>query len=92
MQAADAALFFDRGPLGQPLPIDGAFAGVGVHREISDLEGGQVLEEVAALGRGDAEVVEAGFDDGAGAGDFVPLDGDAEPGIVGSPAADTDQQ
>ena len=91
LQMADAALLFNRGLLGEPLPVDGAFAGVGVDGEVSDLERGQVLEEMAALRGRDAEVVEAGLVDGASARNFVPLDRDAEPGIVRTPSADSDQ-
>ena len=87
-----AALFFDSGLLGQPVPVDRAFASVGVHREVSDLKGREVLEEVAALRRCDTEVAEAGFDNYAGGGDFVPLDRNAEPGIVRSPASYSDQK
>src|SRR5579862_306150 len=86
------AFFFDGGLRGQPVPVDEAFAGVGIDGEVSDLKGGEVLEEVRALRRSDAEVAESGFDDGTGAGDFVPFDGNAEPGLVRSPAADADQQ
>src|SRR5580765_2972201 len=78
LQVPDAALLFQRRLLGEPRPIDGTFAGVGIHGEVSDLEGGEVLEEMTALRRGDPEIVEAGFDDGAGAGDFVPLDGNTK--------------
>ena len=89
---ADAALLFQRRLLGEPRPIDGAFAGVGIHGKVSDLEGREVLEEMTALRRSDPEIMEAGFDDRARAGDFVPLDGDPEPWVVRSPAADSDQQ
>jgi hypothetical protein len=52
------------------------------------LKGGEVLEEVAALRRGDAKILEAGLDNHAGAGDLVPLDAYAEPWIVRAPPAD----
>src|SRR5205807_8136468 len=91
-QMPHAAVFINRLLIAEPLPIDRAFTRVGIHGEVSDLKCGQVLEEMTALRGRDAEVAEAGFDDGAGSGDFVPLDGDPEPGIVRSPAADSDQQ
>ena len=92
LQVADAALLFHGRLFGQPLPIDGAFAGIGIHGEVSDLEGGQILEEMAALRGSDAEIAESGFDDHARAGDFVPLDRNAQPGFGRSPAAYADQQ
>ena len=33
----------------QPLPVERSLAGVGIHGEISNLKGAQVLEEMAAL-------------------------------------------
>lgn len=42
-------VFADGGVRGEPIPVDEAFTGVGVDGEVADLEGGQVLEEVAAL-------------------------------------------
>src|SRR5258706_3420168 len=47
---------------------------------------------MAALRRHDAKVAESGFDNDACAGDFVPLHGNAEPGIVRPPASDSNQQ
>src|SRR5208337_1155211 len=44
-----------------------------IHGEITDLEGGQILEEMAALRGSDSKVAESGFDDYAGAADLVPL-------------------
>ena len=92
MQVADAFLFLDCGLVGQPFPIDCAFSGVGIHREIANLKRGEVLKEVAALRRSHAEIAEACLHDGARSGNFVPFDGDAEPGIVRSPAAYANQQ
>src|SRR5262245_12619298 len=61
-QVADAAALARRRLRGEPVPSHEALALVGVHREVADLERGQVLEEVAALRRGHAEVAEAGLD------------------------------
>src|ERR1700741_2139250 len=72
LQMAHAALFLDCGLRAEPLPVNGAFASIGVDREISDLEGSQVLKEMAALRGSNAEVVETGFNDGARPRDFVP--------------------
>ena len=49
LQMTNAALFFDRRLLGQPLPVDRSFTGIGVHGEISHLKRGQILKKVAAL-------------------------------------------
>jgi hypothetical protein len=38
-----AAELFHGGLCGQPCPIEGAFAGVGVHREVSEPEGSEVI-------------------------------------------------
>src|SRR5579859_769618 len=89
---ADAALLFHCGMISEPTPVEKAFSGVGVHREVADLERSEVLEEVAALRGGHAKVAEAGFHDGARSGNFVPLDRYAQPGIVRSPAPHSDQQ
>ena len=77
-----AALLFDRRLFGQPLPVDRALPSVWIHGEISHLECGEVLKEVAALRWRDSEVVEAGFDDHAGTRDFVPFHRDSKPRIV----------
>ena len=59
LQVTDAAVLLDGRLRGEPFPIDEAFAGVGIDGEVANLEGGQVLEEVAALRRDDAKVAEA---------------------------------
>src|SRR6516225_3864030 len=87
-----ASLLFDSGLLGEPLPIKGSFAGVGIYREVSDLEGAQVLKEMASLRWRHPKVAESGLDDRACAGDFVPIDRNPHPRIVRSPAPDSDQQ
>src|SRR5208283_2691718 len=58
-QVPHAAMLLDGGLVGEPLPIHEAFAGIGVDGEVADLEGGEVLEEVAALRRDYAKVAEA---------------------------------
>ena len=78
-QMAYAALFFERSLVRQPLPVDEPFPGIGVHGEISDLEGCEVLKKMAALRGGDSEIAEPSFNDDSGSGDFVPLHRDAEP-------------
>ncbi len=57
-QVANAAVFLDGGLLSQPFPIDESLPGVGIHGEVADLKGGEVLEEVAALRGRDAEIAE----------------------------------
>src|SRR5262249_44675718 len=92
LQVTDASLLFDCGLIREPLPIDGAFAGVGIHREISDLKCSEILKEVASLRGRDAEVAEAILDDGTGPRDFVPFDRNAEPWVIRSPASDADEE
>ena len=75
----------------QPLPIDKAIPGVWIHGEIANLKCGKVLEEVAALRRGDAKIAEAGLDDHARTGNLVPRDWNAEPRFVRSPSTYADQ-
>ena len=77
LQVADTALLFHGRLFRQPLPIDGAFAGIWIHGEVSDLECSEVLEKMAALGWGDTKIAESGFDYYARAGDFVPFYGNA---------------
>ena len=64
-QVADASVGFKRGLRAQPRPIDEPLAGIAVDGEVADLEGDQVLEEVAALRGGDAQVAEPALDDDA---------------------------
>ena len=78
----DASFFGHRRLVSQPIPIDRAFARFRIHREIADLKRGQILEEMAALRRGDAKIAEPRFNDHTRAGDFVPLDRNTEPRIV----------
>src|SRR5208282_940163 len=92
LQVADAALLFYRRLFVQPPPIYSAFTGIGIHGEITYLEGGQVLEEMAALRGSHPEIAEPGLDDHTRAGDFVPFHRNAEPRFGRSPAADADQQ
>lgn len=87
-----AAVFTDWPLRIQPLPINRTFPGIGIYREITDLKGGEILKEMAALRWSDAKIAEAGFDNDASGGDFIPLDWNAEPGIVRTPAANPDQQ
>src|SRR5260221_12340544 len=47
---------------------------------------------MAALRWGDAKIAEPGLNNHARAGDFIPLDRNAEPGFVRSPAPNPDQQ
>src|SRR5437588_12796982 len=55
VQVAYAFPFLDRGLVGEPFPIDCAFSCVGIDREVANLKRGEVLKEVAALGRSHAE-------------------------------------
>ena len=89
---ADTALLFYGWLFGQPLPIYGAFAGVGIYGEVTDLKGSEILEEMAALRWGDAKIAESGLNNRPRAGDFIPFYGDAEPGFGRSPAAYADQE
>src|SRR5580698_9419797 len=92
MEMPHAAVFFQRRLMGEPIPIDGAFASIRVDGEISHLECSQVLEEVAALRWGYEEIAKACFDDRACSGDLIPLDRNAEPWIVRSPTSNSDEQ
>src|SRR5579864_1024813 len=92
LQMAYASLLFRGSLLGEPLPVERSFSGIGIHRKVSDLERRQVLKKVAALRGRDAEVPKASFDNHARARDFVPLDRNAKPGIVRTPAPHPDQQ
>jgi hypothetical protein len=76
----------------QPLPIHGTLAEIWIDREISHLECGEVLKQMSALRRPHAKVAEARLNDHARAGDFVPLDGNAEPRFMRAPAAHTNQK
>ena len=91
-QEAYAALFLHGGLFREPAPIDGAFTGIRIHGEVAHLKRCQVLKEMAALGWRDAKISKAGFDDGAGCGNLVPLDGDSKPGIIRSPTPHSNQQ
>ena len=75
----------------QPVPVDEAVLRRRIDGEVSHLERGQVLEEVRALRRRHAEVLEAALDDRPRAGDLVPGDRHAEPRIGRAPAADADE-
>src|ERR1700682_3744204 len=88
----DTTLFFHGRLFTQPLPIDGAFPGVRIHREVSDLKCSQIWEEVASLRWGHAKIAEARFHNSARSRDFVPLHRNTQPGIIRSPASDTDKQ
>src|SRR5689334_10189650 len=68
----------DRSLFGEPFPVDETVAQARAHGEVTDLERGEVLEEMRALGRIDADVAEARLDDRARAGDLLPLHRDAE--------------
>src|ERR1017187_5692614 len=92
MQKAHAAVSFGTGLRRQPLPIYKAFARVGIHREVANLERRQVLKEVAALRRGHPKIAEAGLDNHPRSGNLVPGNGNAEPRFVRSPAPDADQR
>src|SRR5580698_7257134 len=60
-EMANAILLFDRKLADQPFPIDEALAGVGIHREIADLESRQILKKMAALRGRNPKVAEPGF-------------------------------
>jgi len=85
-QMADASVFVYGRLLAQPLPVDRTFPGIRIDCEVADLKSGEVLEEMAALRRCNAKISETRFDNDARAGNFVPLYGNAEPGIIRSPA------
>src|SRR5271169_3149297 len=59
VQQAYATELFEALLCSQPLPIDKAFAGIGVHREVSDLECRQILKEVAPLRRRHPKIAES---------------------------------
>ncbi len=91
-EVAYASLFFLRRVVSKPLPIDRTFPRIRIHREVADLECHQVLKEMAPLRRNHAEVAESGFDDDAGSGNLIPLDGNPQPWVVGAESPDTDEQ
>src|SRR5919106_4457191 len=88
-EMADVCLVAAVGLGVEPVPVDGSV--VGVDGEVADVEGGQVLEEMAALRGHDFEVAQAGLDDHFRARHLIPCDRDAEPGIARAPASDADQ-
>src|SRR5580692_717348 len=92
VQVTDASVFVHRRLVVQPLPIHRAFAGIGIHGEVTNLECREILKKMTALGGRYAKIVESGLDNDARAGNFVPLDGDTQPGIIRSPTANSDQQ
>src|SRR5438094_7889001 len=57
---------------GEPRPVDEPFADVGVDGEVADVAGGEVLEEMTALRRRDAEIGESGLEDLARARNLIP--------------------
>ena len=73
-------------------PVHETLAHVRVHRKISDLKCGQVLEEMAALRRGHAKIAKSSLDNRPRSRDFVPFHRNSQPGIVRSPASHADQQ
>src|SRR5438445_5596987 len=77
---------------GEPRPVDEPFADVGVDGEVADVAGGEVLEEMAALRRRDAEIGEPGLDDRARARNLIPSHRNAEQRVGRSPPADADEQ
>ena len=92
MQMADAAVFFYCRLGTEPLPIHKALSGIGIHRKVTDLECGKVLEEVATLRGRHTKVAESGLNDYACPRNLVPGNRDAEPRIIRAPAADSNQQ
>ena len=48
-EMTDAAMYFEGGLRGEPLPVDKSLSGIAVDRKITDLEGDEILEEVTAL-------------------------------------------
>src|SRR5579885_287842 len=84
---ADASQFFCSRLISKPLPIHKAIACIRIDCEIANLKRGEVLEEMAALGRGNPVIKEPGFNDDPRAGNLVPLNRDSEPGIFRSPSA-----
>ncbi len=76
----------------KPLPVDKAFARIGIDGEISHLKCGEILKKVASLRRGNSQIAEASFDDSARSGNFVPLHRNAQPRIIRSPATHANQK
>src|SRR5208282_2565166 len=92
LQMADTALLFHRRLFRQPLPVDGAFAGVWIHGEVTDLKGSEILKEMAALRWGDAKIAEPRFYNHARTGDFIPFDWNAQPRFGRPPAPHPNQE
>ena len=68
--------------LGQPLPVDpGAGRSVG-HLEITHVHADQIVEEVGALRRFDAEIDQVRFDNGARLADVGPGHRDAQKAVA----------
>ena len=82
---------FDGGQCIEHFLTEEAVARVGADGEVADTERGEVLEEMRALRGIDMVALECRLDDDAGGGDVRPLDGDAEPGVAGAPAAWADE-
>ena len=76
---ADSAIHGDgyRLLLIEPIPVDGAAAGLLVNRKEGDAVAGEVVEEVGPKRRLNLEICEIGLDDGADRGDLRPCDGNA---------------
>src|SRR6516162_7052637 len=67
MQQAHAPLVLGAGLRGCPVTIDEAFARIRINSEVADAKSGEVLKEMAALGRRIAKVFKPGFHNDSGA-------------------------
>ena len=65
--------------------------GIRIHINVACVEGGEVLEEVRALGRVHAEVRQGAFHQHAGLGDVAPGYRNAQGGDAGAPSAKTNK-
>ena len=83
--------FFGGGQRLQPLPVNKIAAVLG-DRQITDPQGGNVLEKMGPLGGIGFQIIGGGFNDPPDAGDVMPIYRYAEPAVGRAPAARADQQ
>ena len=76
----------------QPWPIDKRPVLPITGGKITDHKRGDVLEKMRSLGGRHFDILQSRFDNGAGAGNLLPLHRDAQPGIHRSPASHPHQQ
>ena len=84
-------LFYCRHRIQYLLVHETAFFGVGIYREVTHAERGEVLEEMGALARVDVVVLQSYFHDNSGGADMRPLDRHTQIMVARTPTARTYQ-